>query len=59
MVHFSRSIVFQIPLAFEVSFFFKKGEKRVDGAGSKVNSEVLAEAGDYLISVHGLVSHKV
>ena len=46
-------------MAFDVALFLKKGEKRVDCAGSKVDPEVLAEAGDDLISVHGLGFQKV
>lgn len=58
-VDFSGSIALQVPLAFDVSFFFKSGEERVDRAWSKVDSEMLAEAGDDLVSMHGLTPQEL
>jgi len=46
-------------MALDVPLFFEKGEKGVNGARSKIDSEVLAEAGDDLISVHGLAFQKL
>ena len=59
VVHFSWPFFFQIPFAFKVSFSFKSGKKRIDSARSKIDSEVLAEGGDDLVSVHRLTSQKL
>ena len=53
LVDFSWSFVVEVPLAFDVSFFFKGVEERVDGAGAEVDAEVFSDGADYLVAVHG------
>jgi len=58
-INFSGSFRVHVPLAFDVAFFFKCVEERVDCAGSEVDAEVFADFGDYLVAVHGLVLEKL
>jgi hypothetical protein len=47
-VDFSWSFVLHVPFAGYVPFLFERGEERVDGAGSEVDAEGLADFRDYL-----------
>jgi hypothetical protein len=46
-------------MAFDVSVFFHNGQQWIDCAWTEVHAELFAQAGYYLVSVHGMGSQEL
>jgi len=58
-INLSWSVILQVPLTPNVTLLFQGAKERIDGAGTKINPEIPANASDYLVSMHGLPLQKL
>ena len=54
-VNFSGSFIVNVPLTYNVAFFFEQVKEWIDCAWTEVDAKAFADFCDYLVAVHGLL----